>query len=112
MRPVGAGEIAHAQGQMPVDINLIGAGADVIPHMPFPCDFPLGRHLNDRIGPDALKRLPVGALSGRGHAVAAEGGVLGIAALGEGFVVGLIFPDQDGSVAVGQTVKAVMGDLP
>ena len=109
--PVGAGEIAHAQGQMPVDVDLVGACPDVVPHMPFPRDFTLGRDFKDGVGPDALKRLAVGPLSWCGHSVAAEGLVLGIAALGEGFVIRLVFPDQDGGVAVGQAIETVVRDL-
>ena len=51
--PVGAGEIAHAQGQMPVDVDLVGACPDVVPDMPFPRDFTLGRDFKDGVGPDA-----------------------------------------------------------
>ena len=70
-------------------------------------------HLNITVelGTDALKRLAVGPLSGCGHSVAAEGLVLGIAALGEGFVIRLVFPDQDGGVAVGQAIETVVRDL-
>ncbi len=111
VRPVRPREIAHAQGQMPVDVDLIRPRADVVPHMPFPRDFALGGDFEDGVGPDALQGLVVRALSGRAHPVAAEGGVVGVAALGQRLVIGLVFPDQDGRVAVGQAVESVVGYL-
>ena len=106
MRPVRSGiDIIHPGRAELVDVNLVLALADMIPHMPFPHCLAGGAiHFTDKVGPDAIQM----TLAFR-KAFLENVPILGcFQSLCHGFVIALVFPPEQQIVAVGHDFIGVV----
>ncbi len=106
VRPVrpGIGAV-YLGGAELVDVDLVLALADMIPHMPFPHGLAGGPiHFTDKIRPDAVKVLLLVRIAFL-EQIALVGG---LHAFGQGFIIALEFPAEQQIVAIGHDFIGMM----